>query len=149
MSNMVSILLTLLLQAPPPTAQTVDLPVSLDHVREGLARPGRFQVPPPRPPRRPLFRVRIDQPMLLTGEAWEDRSVTPPWVRQSAPVAHFEFLSSVTPQEVRSSTVHPCCNVMPIVDTLGGLVGKGIRAVKDKRAKREVERAMRAAGIRR
>jgi hypothetical protein len=146
---MMTVLLTLLLQAPPPAGQTVELPVSLDRLREGLARPGRFELPPPRPPRRPLFRIRIEQPMLLTGEAWEDRSVTPPWVRPSAPTVHFDFVSSVTPEEVRSSTIHPCCNVMPVVDAVSGLIGKGIRAAKERRAKGEVERAMRAAGIKR
>lgn len=144
-----TLLVTLLLQSPAQPAQTVDLPVSLDRVREGLARPGRFELPPPRPLRRPLFRIRIDQPMLLTGEAWEDRSVTPPWVRPSTPPLHYDFLSSVTPQEVRSSTVHPCCDVMPVLEAVSGLIGKGVRAAQQRRAKREVERAMRAAGIRR
>jgi len=62
---------------------------------------------------------------------------------------HFDFLASVTPQEVRSSTLHPCCDVLQLVSAVSGIVSKGVRAVKQRRAKREVERVMRAAGIRR
>ena len=145
---MMTLVLTLLMNAPAQPAQTVELPVSLERVREGLARPGRFELPPPRPPRRPLFRVQINQPVPLSGEAWEERSITPPWVRPSTPTVHYDFLSSVTPQGVRSSTVHPCCSVMPVIEAASGLIGKSVRAANQRRAKREVERAMRAAGIR-
>jgi hypothetical protein len=87
--------------------------------------------------------------MLLFGDAWDETSLIPPWIRPSAPPMHFDFLTSVTPDEVRSSTLHPCCDVLPLVSAVGGIVSKRVQAAKQERAKREVERAMRAAGIRR
>ena len=142
---MVPILLVLLMQSPPPAVQAVDLPVSLDRIRDGITRPARFQVPPARPLRRPLFRIEIDQPVFLFGEAWDNTSIVPPWIQPPAPPVHFDFLAAVTPAEVRSSTLHPCCDVLPLV----GAVSRRVQSVKEGRAKREVERAMRAAGIRR
>lgn len=123
--------------------------MSLERVREGLARPGRFQLPPPRPWRRPLFRVRVEQWIPFENDPWDDTLPTPPWVRPPAPAVHFEFLSAVTPEESRSPTVHPCCNVTPALGAIGGFIKARIRAGKEQRAKREVENAMRAAGIRR
>lgn len=146
---MILVLVALLAQSPQP-AQTVDIPVSIDRIREGLARPGRFDFPPPRPWRRPLFRVTIEgRPLEFETEAWEDTSFTPPWVRPLAPAAHFEFLSAVTPEESRSPTVHPCCNVTPVLGAVAGLVKDAIRAAKERSARREVERVMREAGIKR
>ena len=142
---MVPILLALLLQSPPTTVQAVDLPVSLDRIRDGITRPGRFEAPPARPLRRPLFRIQIEQPVFLFGETWDNTSIVPPWIRPPAPPVHFDFLASVTPEEVRSSTVHPCCDVLP----LAGVVSRQLQGAKQRRATREVQRAMRAAGIRR
>jgi hypothetical protein len=142
---MVPILLALLLQSAPTAVQAVDLPVSLERIRDGITRPGRFETPPARPLRRPLFRIQIEQPVFLSGDSWDETSVVPPWIRPSAPPVHFDFLASVTPEEVRSSTVHPCCDVLP----LAGIVSRQLQRAKERRATREVERAMRAAGIRR
>ena len=148
MAAVVLALVALLAQAPPPAAQQVELPVSLDRVREGLARPGRFDVPPRRPWRRPLFRVTIVNRMFeFENDAWEDTSFTPPWVRPSTPTAHFEFLSAVTPEESRSPTVHPCCNAMPVLGVVADFVKGRVRAAKERGARREVERVMREAGI--
>ena len=148
-SGVVPILLALLLQSPPPSLQAVDLPVSLDRIREGITRPGRFEAPPARPFRRPLFRILIEQPVVLFGEAWADTSIVPPWIRPPVAAVHFDFLATVTPEEVRPSTVHPCCDVLPLVGAISGIVNQRVGAAKQGRAKREVERAMRAAGIRR
>jgi hypothetical protein len=144
---MVPLLLAVLLQA--PQAPPVDVPVSLERVREGLQRPGRFDLPPepPRPWRRPLFRVTVEEHLLFEMGAWEDTSIVPPWVRPQRPLYHYEFLSMVTPEEVRGPTLHPCCNAMPLVQKLGGLITGGMRAAQKARARREVERVMRDAGI--
>ena len=146
---MLPVLLALMLQSPASGDQQGRVPVSLERIREGLARPGRFELPPPRPLRRPLFTVEINQRMLVFEDPWVDTSPTPPWVRPSTTSYHYEFLSAVTPEEVRSATLHPCCDVLPVVGAVRDFVGKRIRSVKERRAKREVEEAMRAAGIRR
>jgi len=141
---MVPLLLAALLQAP----QTpVELPVSLDRVRQGLARPGRFERPPPRPRARPLFRVNVEEWLPFETDAWETTSIVPPWVRPHRPTYQYEFLSMVTPEEVRGPTLHPCCNVTPLLGKVGELVTNAVRSVKKARAKREVERVMREAGI--
>ena len=70
-------------------------------------------------------------------------------VRYLVPATHIEFLQEVTPEEVRASTVHPCCTVTPVIEAVADFVRGRVRAAKETRAKREVEEAMRAAGIRR
>ena len=45
--------------------------------------------------------------------------------------------------------MYPCCNVTPIIRAVKGLIDSRVRASREKSAKREVEEAMRAAGIRR
>ena len=145
---MVPLALFLLLQAPARPPEPVELPVSVDRIREGLARPpSPFDLPPPRA-WRAVFRVKVEAWVPFEAPAWADDSPVPLFVRPSAPPLQFEFLQSVTPEEVRASTVHPCCNVMPAVSAVGSAIRNGIRSVKEKRAKREVEEAMRAAGIR-
>lgn len=142
------IFLVLLLQSQAPSTQSIDLPVSLDRIRAGLATAGLFDPPPPRPWRLPIFRIRVEQ-WQLEGNPWDENSFAPVWVQPSTPPLQFQFLQSVTPDEVRSPSVHPCCDVMPAVTAARSLVTKGVRAVKQARARREVEQAMRAAGIRR
>jgi hypothetical protein len=141
---MVALLFAALLQAP----QTpVELPVSLDRVRAGLARPGRFERPLPRPRTRPLFRVEVEQWVPFETDPWESTSIVPPWVRPHRPAYQYEFLSMVTPEAVRGPTLHPCCNVTPLLGKVGELVTNAVRSVKKARAKRELERVMREAGI--
>ena len=81
--------------------------------------------------------------MPLSGEAWDMVPVAPSWIQPSTSPYHVDFLASVTPAEVRASTMHPCCDVLPVL----GVIKKGLRSAKDARAKREVERTIRAAGI--
>jgi hypothetical protein len=149
MHMVVSVLLALLLQSPATGDQQAKVPVSLERIRQGLERPGRFDLPPPRPLRRPLFKVEINQRMLVFEEPWVDTSPTPPWVRPSTTTYQYDFLSAVTPEQGRSSTLHPCCDILPALGAVRDFVGKRIRSVKERRAKREVDEAMRAAGIRR
>jgi hypothetical protein len=145
---MVALLLTLLIQSPAAATPTVDLPVSLERVRQGLARKPVFDFPRSRA-WIPVFRSRVQVPMLLEGDAWTDTSMIPVWVQTSTPALQFEFLQTVTPPETRASTIHPCCDVLPAVSAVTRYIGKRVEAVKQGRAKREVEAAMRAAGIRR
>jgi hypothetical protein len=149
MNIVLLVLFALMLQSPPPGDQQAKMPGSLERIREGLARPGRFDLPPPRPWRRQLFKVEITGRVLVLEDPWVDTSLTPPWVRPSMSSYQYEFLSAVNPGEVRASTLNPCCDVLPAVGAVRGFIGKRIRSVKERRAKREVEEAMRAAGIRR
>jgi hypothetical protein len=146
---MIPLLLGVLLQA----SQTVtgpDLPVSLDRVRAGLARPAVFELSPPSPWRRPLFRMRIEEQrhdIDFDAPVWQERGIVPPWVRPHRPTYHYDFLSRVTPEEVRGPTLHPCCNVTPILEKVSDVLANGVRTIKKARARREVERVMRDAGI--
>jgi hypothetical protein len=146
--GMPAIVLALLLQTPMQAPPTIDLPVSLDRIREGLARKPIFEVPPRRP-FAAIFRVRVEGWVAFEDDAWEERSTVPLFAQPSAPPVHFEFLQSTTPEEVRASTVHPCCDVMPAVSAVGSFVKERVRSARERRAKGEVEQAMRAAGIKR
>jgi hypothetical protein len=144
---MLAIVFATLLQAPVQPADQIALPVSVDRIRKGLAQPrSRFEPPPPRA-FRGIFRVKIEAFEAFTEKPWERDLPVPPWVRPLAPPAHFEFLQSVTPVEFRGATLHPCCNVSPVISAVSSFVGDQIRSVKQRRAQREVERAMRDAGL--
>jgi hypothetical protein len=142
-----AILLALLLQAPPAQA-TVELPVSLERIRAGLARQDPFEIPP-RAWRVPVFRTRVSVWTAFDHLPWEAPTTVPLWVRPSTPPVHFRFLESTTPEEVRASAAQTCCNITPAVGAVTGFVKKQIRAARERSARREVEEAMRAAGIRR
>ena len=141
---MLAVVVALLLQSPAP-APPAQLPVSLDRVRQGLSRPPRFEFPP-RSPWGRVFRVNIEVWKPFEDTIWAEATADG-WVRASAPQQHVDFLQSVTPQEVRSATAYPCCNVTPVVQSVTGFVRGRVRATKESRAKREVAEAMRAAGI--
>ena len=146
---MIQILLAFVLQSPPPPSQSVELPVSLENIRTGLEKPPRFEPPPPRPWRVPVFRTSVEKESVLEGEPWAETRMTPPWMRTPAPPVHFEFLEQVVPEEFRAATLYPCCNITSAITSAAGFVKDGVRKIKEGRAKREVEEAMRAAGIKR
>ena len=143
---MVTIVVAVLLQAqPPPPAPPVQLPVSLDRVREGLSRPSPFEIPP-HSPFAGVFRVTVEAWEPFERKAWVEATAQG-WIRGAAPQSHIDFLQKVTPEEFRASTVYPCCNVIPAIEAIGSFIGGRVRAIKEARAKREVAEAMRAAGI--
>ena len=143
---MVAMLLASLLQAPAPApAPPVQLPVSLERVREGLTRPPRFEIPA-HSPWALIFRLKVEGWEGFEHTAWAEPSIKG-WIRPLAPQSHVDFLQKVTPEEFRASTMYPCCDVMPAIEAATNLVRDGIRAVKQARAKAEVEQAMRDAGI--
>jgi hypothetical protein len=45
--------------------------------------------------------------------------------------------------------MYPCCTVTPVISAVKSFIDNRVRASREKSAKREVEEAMRAAGIRR
>ena len=145
---MLAMVVAILLQSPAQAPPPVELPVSIERIRKRLARPPIFDPPPPRA-WRAVFRMKVEAWVAFENPAWTDDSPVPLFVRPSAPPLQFEFLQSVTPEEVRASTVHPCCDVMPVVTAVGSAIRSGMRSLKEKRARQEVEQAMRAAGIRR
>ena len=145
---MVAVLLAILLQTPAQASPPVELPVSVERIRAGLARrPSPFE-PALARPFRGIFRVKIEAWDAFPDKPWERDLPVPPWVRPLAPPAQFEFLGSVTPEEFRASTLYPCCDVLPVIGAVGKAIGGAVRSAKERRAKREVEEAMRAAGIR-
>jgi hypothetical protein len=143
---MVAVVLVLMLQATPPTRQPpVELPVSLDKVREGLSRRSPFEIPPHSPWAR-VFRVKVEAWEAFAPKVWAEPSAQG-WVRAAAPQSHVDFLQSTTPEHVRSSSMYPCCNATPALETITTFVQGRVRSIKEGRAKREVAEAMRAAGI--
>ena len=144
---MLGLCLVLLLQAPPATGQPIDLPVSLDRVRAGLQKAGVFDPPPPRPWRGPIFRMTITNRKMLDEIPWAETWLVPDYVKPTAPPVHFEFLKAVTPEEHRAPTLYPGANIGAGISAIGKFIGKRIRASQEERARREVEEAMKAAGI--
>jgi hypothetical protein len=115
----------------------------LDRIRKALAVAPAITVPASSGKREgPVFRVTVfgkkgEEPL------WKDRSVVPPYIRPPMPIAHYEFLNQVTPDEFRAATVFPVG--VPMV-TLAQAIGKRIRIesrkAQEKRTREEVRKAL-------
>lgn len=141
-----SFLLALLLQdpaAPPPSvAPSVAPPVSLERVKRALDRPSvKLEHPPPEVP---IFRLHVQERSASLEPLWKDQTVTPLYVRPKMPITHYEFLASVTPEELRAATLYPCCiNLVPMFEFLYDQATAAGRSYRELRAKRTVEKALR------
>lgn len=143
---MVAVVFALMLQAQTPAPQpAVQLPTSLDKVREGLTRRSPFEIPPHSPWAR-VFRVKVEAWKPFEDKIWTEASAQG-WIRAAAPQSHIDFLQSTTPEHVRSSSIYPCCTATPAIETIATFVRGRVRSIKEGRARREVAEAMRAAGI--
>jgi hypothetical protein len=144
----VPLLVLLLAQAPVPTAP--DAP-QLDRIREAVAEKPAIAVPS-HPiaadtdnKGTPVFRVNV-QLWTFKGHAWDkDATIIPDYVRPTMPLAHYEFLKMVTPQDFWESTLyHPIFSV-----TFDPVVVKNFfkdwhRAVAERNAREEVRRDLQA-----
>lgn len=139
------VLLTLLLQAqaietqpavPPP------LPVSLERIRRGLEeRTDRLD--PPAPTSTPRYRVHVLGMAPPPERVWEERTLTPAFVRPTRDLYQHELLAQVTPDLFKSTSMHPCCPVLPAVEFVVDQVKGMVRSYQQKRARREVQNALR------
>lgn len=135
---MLFLLVLLQAAAPPSAAPQTLLPMSLERATRELERP-RILIEQA-PPDQPTFRVEVRE--LLPIEPWVDRQ-TAPW-RLKVPRDHYEYLNSVTPEEFRGATLHPCCiPVLSIIESISNRLEASRRARREARAKQIVEQALR------
>jgi len=91
----------------------------------------------------PVFRMRIQGFDL--ADAWDDRSIVPPYVRPWFRLYHHEYLEQVTPVEFRGATLHPYG--LPLDRIVGYLVKElkaARRASQERRARDQVTRELAA-----
>ena len=69
------------------------------------------------PDRPPVFRLEIRDRPLPYEHLWE-RDWVPAYVRPTRPLYHHEFLGQVTPDLFRATALHPCCDVLPLLNKL-------------------------------
>jgi hypothetical protein len=136
------LLLLVLLQTPAPLAAPVAdapqavQPMSLERAIRELERP----------------RIRV--PQELTEQATfrlEVRERLPPWTAgdvspwpKGISRNHYEFLESVTPEEFRGATLHPCCfELISITRGVYRWIEASKRTRDEARARRVVEQALR------
>src|SRR5512138_26035 len=103
----VLILMTLLVQAPPVQGQDAQL----DRLREAVAGSPAIAMPAAIPAEpddsRSVFRVHV-QLWTFKGHPWDkDATIIPDYVRPSMPLAHYEFLRMVTPEDFRAVALYP------------------------------------------
>jgi len=112
--------LLLQLQALPGPAQPAEPPppVSLDRIRRGLESPPATVTVRSSNPDLPLvFRLEIRERPLPYEHLW-GQDFVPAYVRPTRPIYHHEFLEQVTPDLFRATAVHPCCDVLPLLNKL-------------------------------
>jgi len=136
------LVLALSVLAADPQAQRTDPPpaYSVERVKQGLERPA-----PPlaaRAPDMPVFRVSI-RGQRRYDLLWEDHPARAPYVRQSQPIYHFEYLRMNTPEAFRASTLYPGADVMPAVRFIKAWIQRGLRSHELARVRREIEAALR------
>src|SRR5262245_39747314 len=95
-------LLLVTLLAPAPGAPAADTAV-LERIREGVAGTPAITIPVrPDDTGKPVFRVRVES-WTFTSPPWDPKSSVAVYVRPTMPLAHYEVLQMVTPEESRAS----------------------------------------------
>ena len=132
-------ILTLLLAQSAPASAGQEIG-SLDRIRKALEQPPAITVPPPsQAGAGPVFRVTIRGWKM--DPPWKD--AIPPYLRTPMPSYHHDFLSQVTKEEFRSSTLYPVgIPVVPIVELLSRNIRKALRKAEERRAREEVSKAL-------
>jgi len=130
------------LQAPAPpvqTAEPVQAPaVSLERVRRGLEQPpATLTILSSDPNLPPVFRLEVRERPLAVENLWQ-RDWVPAYVQPFRTYYHQEFLAGVTPELFRSTAMHPCCNVGPLLRLFQK---KGASKSAETKARREVKEA--------
>ena len=97
--------------APPPAT-------SLDRIRQGLEAPlATVTVASSNPDVPLIFRLEVRDRPLPYEHLW-DQGAVPSYVRPTRTLHHHEFLGQVTPDLFRSTSVYPCCPVLPLLAKL-------------------------------
>jgi hypothetical protein len=102
---------------PPQPAEPAPA-VSLDRIRRGLEEPpSTVTVSSTDPTLPPVFRMEIKQRPLPYEHLWDGDFVSA-HVRPVRGLTHHEFLEQVTPDLFRSTSMYPCCPVLPLLAKL-------------------------------
>jgi hypothetical protein len=142
MHLVMTLLLDLQTPAPPAEPPEPAPAVSLDRIRRGLeSPPTTVTVLSTSPDLPPIFRLEIRDRPLPYDHLWE-HSWTPAYVRTTRGLYHHEFLTDVTPDFFRATSVHPCCPVLPLVNFLADRLRKGTAGNAESKARLEVKKAL-------
>ena len=114
---------------------------ALKRIREGLAKPPLIdlsQRPKEIPPK---FRVTIEgwRPRDPNGPPEPDRRPSS-FVRYSGPTYHSDFLTAVAPRHNRGPSFGVGIDVIPMIMAASRAVSAQVRKVRERRAKREVQK---------
>jgi hypothetical protein len=132
------IALLLQVQAPSTQAQPAEA-TSLDRIRQALESPPATVSVRSSSPDLPLvFRLEIRERPLPYEHLWR-KTLVPAYVRPTRPLYHHEFLLQVTPELFRATAVHPCCDVLPLLNKLRK---KGPDRDAESKARLEVKTAL-------
>ena len=120
----------------------------LDRIRSALSVVPAITIPEvPDDTGKPVFRVRIEA-WTVSHQPWEQPRKpgdVPKYVRPTMPLAHYEFLQMVTPEDFRASTLyHPALSVTfdPVV--VRNFFAALRRAAEERHARDEVRRDIEA-----
>ena len=116
------IALALEVQEPSSQAQTVEPApaVSMERIRRGLEEPPSTITVLSNDPTVPVvFRLEIKERSLPYEHLWEGNYESA-HVRPVRGLTHHEFLEQVTPDLFRSTSMYPCCPVLPLINLLRG-----------------------------
>jgi hypothetical protein len=135
------LVLVLQSQTPAAPAPTPSLPVSLERIRKGLEEPPVVTVVTTEPGMPPRYRVTVQEKLDLE-RLWREDLPVPAFVRPSRGLTHHEFLGTVTPELFRGTAQHPCCDVLPAIESLVSAINRARRTRAESRARREVRKAL-------
>jgi hypothetical protein len=139
------VLLALWLAAQGPAAPAAPdaLPVSLERIRRGLEAPpdpfARLTVTEGLPR---VFFVEVQEDLLEYERLWRESTMVPTFVRPTRNLYQHELLESVTPEIFRSTALHPCCDVVPLIGYVSEQIRGAYRKYSVSKARREVRKAI-------
>jgi hypothetical protein len=117
----------------------------LDRIRTAVSAGPAITTAIPDDGSKPVFRVNIEA-WTFKGRPWDpDASIVPDYVRPTMPLAHYEYLHTVTPEASRASTLyHPILSVTfdPVI--VRTFFARRRRAALERSAREEVRRDVEA-----
>jgi hypothetical protein len=135
-------------QAATPTQSSPTQPdaETLQRIKQSLATPPAVEVPAevrmlvPEKPKRPTFRLTVEE--KTPPAPWEEELLVPLYVRTQRPAFHHEYLTMVTPEAFRASTLYPGMNVLPAIEEFFDSISADLRQRREADARRKIRKEL-------
>jgi hypothetical protein len=120
---------------------------ALERIRESVSKPPAVEVPrevrllvPEKKKKAPTFRLTIEEEE--PRPIWLEDPVVPLYVRTQRPAYHHEYLTLVTPEAFRASTLYPGMDVLSALDAFFDSLSDELRERREAEERRKVRKEL-------